>query len=69
VWAVAGNAWDPAQKDAPYIAFAAINADMLLKTKAATDLTQTFRVLLILLKEGSEWKIVQAQFSHGGPIR
>jgi ketosteroid isomerase-like protein len=69
VWAVAGNAWDPAQKDAPYIAFAAINADMMLKTKAATDLTQTFRVLLILVKEGSEWKIVQAQFSHGGPIR
>ncbi len=66
---VGGGAWDPAQKAAPWIGFAAINVDMTLKTRAATDLTQTFRVLAILLKEGNDWKIVQAHFSHGGPIR
>lgn len=36
---------------------------------AATNLTQTFRVLAILLKEGADWRIVQTQWSHGGPIR
>jgi ketosteroid isomerase-like protein len=66
---IGGGAWDPAQQAAPWIGFAALNVDMTLKTRAATDLTQTFRVLAILLKEGTEWKIVQAHFSHGGPIR
>jgi hypothetical protein len=66
---VAGDSWDPAQKDAPFIAFAVTNVDFTMKTRAATDLTQTFRVLAILLKEGSEWKIVLTQWSHGGPIR
>jgi ketosteroid isomerase-like protein len=61
--------WDPAQKGAPYIAYAIANVDFTTKTRAATDLTQTFRVLAVLLKEGSEWKIVQTQWSHGGPIR
>jgi ketosteroid isomerase-like protein len=64
-----GDMWDPAQKGAPYIAYAIANVDFTTKTRAATDLTQTFRVLAVLLKEGSEWKIVQTQWSHGGPIR
>ena len=66
---VSGDAWDPAQKGAPVIAYAAMNVDFTTKTRAATDLTQTFRVLAVLLKEGSDWKIVQTQWSHGGPIR
>ncbi|HWU86154.1 MAG TPA: nuclear transport factor 2 family protein, partial [Kofleriaceae bacterium] len=66
---VAGGAWDPAQKDAPTVAFAAANVDFTTKTRAATDLTQTFRVLAILLKEDGAWKVVQTQWSHGGPIR
>jgi len=36
---------------------------------AATDVTQTFRVLAIMLKEGADWKIVQTQWSNGGPVR
>jgi hypothetical protein len=40
-----------------------------LKTRAATSLTHTFRVLAILLLEDGAWKIVQTQWSHGGPIR
>lgn len=66
--AVAASAWDPAQKDAPTIAFAALNADFLTKSKAATDLTHTFRVLVVLVKEGADWKIVSSQWSHGGPF-
>jgi hypothetical protein len=66
---VASSAWDPAQKDAPAVAFAAANVDYKTKTRAATDLTHTFRVLAILLLEDGAWKIVQTQWSHGGPIR
>ena len=66
---VAGDARDPAQKDAPTVAFAAANVDFTTKTRAATDITQTFRVLAVLLKEDGVWKIVQTQWSHGGPIR
>ncbi len=66
---VAADTWDPAQRGAPTIAFAAANIDFTAKTRAATDLTQTFRVLAVLVKEGADWKIVQTQWSHGGPIR
>ena len=51
------------------VGVALVNADFTHKTRAATDMTQTFRVLAVLLKEGSEWKIVLTQWSHGGPIR
>jgi ketosteroid isomerase-like protein len=66
---VAGDAWDPAQKAAPTVAFAAANVDFTTRTRAATELTQTFRVLAVLLKEDGVWKVVQTQWSHGGPIR
>ncbi|HSK01505.1 MAG TPA: nuclear transport factor 2 family protein [Kofleriaceae bacterium] len=66
---IAASAWDPAQKDAPAIAFAAANVDYTTKTRAATDLTHTFRVLAVLLLEDGAWKLVQTQWSHGGPIR
>ena len=66
---VAASAWDPEQKTSPWIGFAFVNADFTAKTRARTDLTQTFRVLAIALKEGDDWKIVQTQWSHGGPIR
>jgi len=66
---VAGSTWDPAQRDAPWIGFAAFNADYTYKSRAATDLTQTFRVLAILIREGDAWTIVQTQFSNGGPVR
>ncbi len=66
---VAGGAWDPAQQDAPTVAFAAANVDFRTRTRAATELTHTFRVLAILIREGDAWKIVQTQWSHGGPIR
>ena len=65
----AGSAWDPAQKTAPWIGWAAVNVDFTAKTHAATDVTQTFRVLAIMLKEGPDWKIVQTQWSNGGPVR
>lgn len=69
VLAVAGNAWDPLQRGAPWIAYALVNADYTSKTRAATELTHTFRVLAVLLREGNDWKVVQTQWSHGGPIR
>lgn len=51
------------------VGVALVNADFTHKTRAATDMTQTFRVLAVLLKEGDEWKLVLTQWSHGGPIR
>jgi hypothetical protein len=66
---VAGGAWDPAQKTAPWIGWAAVNVDFTSKTRAATEVTQTFRVLAIMIKDGADWKIVQTQWSNGGPIR
>jgi hypothetical protein len=66
--AVAAGAWDPAQQAAPTVAFALLNANFLTKSKAATDLTHTFRVLVVLVKEGADWKIVSSQWSHGGPF-
>jgi ketosteroid isomerase-like protein len=66
---VSGDVWDPAQKGAPTVAYALANVDFTTKTRAATELTQTFRVLAVLIKEDAGWKIVQTQWSHGGPIR
>ena len=66
---VAASAWDPAQQAEPWIGVALVNGDFTSKTRAATELTQTFRVLVVVLKEGNGWKIVQTQWSHGGPIR
>jgi SnoaL-like domain len=66
---VGGGAWDPAQTAQPRIAWAAVNVDYTAKTRAATEVTQTFRVLAILIKDGRSWKIVQTQWSNGGPIR
>ncbi|HET7506111.1 MAG TPA: nuclear transport factor 2 family protein [Kofleriaceae bacterium] len=66
---VAGGAWDPAQAAAPWIGWAAINVDFTSRTRAATEVTQTLRVLAIFQKDGADWKIVQTQWSNGGPIR
>ena len=66
---VAGGVWDPAQKTAPYIGWAAMNVAYTQKGQAATDITQVFRVLAVMLREGETWKIVQTQFSNAGPIR
>ena len=68
VRAIAGGAWDPAQASASWIGVAALHADYTHRSKAATDVTQTFRVLAILLREGDRWTIVQTQFSNGGPL-
>lgn len=69
VHGAAGAAWDPAQTSAPWIAFAALDVDLTFKTRAQTDLTQTFRVLAVAVREGTAWRLVQTQWSHGGPIR
>jgi len=66
---VAGSFWDPSQKTAPWVGWAAVNVDFTSKTRAATEITQTFRVLAVLLKDGADWRIVQTQWSNGGPIR
>jgi hypothetical protein len=63
-----GDAWDPAQRTAPRIGWAALNVDYTTKTRAATEVTQTFRVLAVLIKEDRGWAIVQTQWSNGGPI-
>ena len=66
---VAGSAWDPAQRAAPWIGWAALNVDFAAKTHAGAEVTQTFRVLAVLIKEGSAWRIVQTQWSNGGPVQ
>lgn len=50
------------------VGFAALNAVYTQKGRAATDVSQTFRVLAVFLQEGTAWKIVQTQFSNAGPI-
>ncbi len=50
------------------VGFAALDAVYTQKGRAATDVSQTFRVLAVFLKEGTAWKIVQTQFSNAGPI-
>jgi hypothetical protein len=63
VHVVPGNAWDPSQSKAPWIAFVLANVDFTMgKSK------QTFRILSILLREGSAWRVVQTQWTNGGPI-
>jgi hypothetical protein len=64
-----GASWDPTQSAAPWIGWAALNVDYTAKTRAATDVTQTFRVLAILRREADGWKIVQTQWSNAGPVR
>ena len=64
-----GDAWDPAQQGAPWIGWAALNVDYTSRTRALTEVTQTFRVLAILIRDDRGWKIVQTQWSNGGPIR
>jgi hypothetical protein len=64
-----GAAWDPRQAAAPWIGWAALNVDFTSRTRAHTDVTQTFRVLAIVIREPAGWRIVQTQWSNGGPIR
>jgi hypothetical protein len=95
---VDGSAWDPAQRAAPWIGWAALNVEFTAvpqrglapataepvgsdatpadeaappspSARAPAEITQTFRVLAIMLKEGTDWKIVQTQWSNGGPFR
>jgi ketosteroid isomerase-like protein len=51
------------------IGWAAVNVVYTQKSQAATDVSQTFRVLAVLVREGDAWKIVQTHFSNAGPIR
>jgi ketosteroid isomerase-like protein len=51
------------------IGWAAVNVVYTQKSQAATDVSQTFRVLAVLIREGDVWKIVQTHFSNAGPIR
>jgi hypothetical protein len=65
---VGGGAWDPAQKASPWIGVGLVNVAFTTKSRAGTDVTQTFRVLAVFLAEGGAWKIVQSHFSNAGPI-
>ncbi len=51
------------------VGWAAVNVVYTQKSQAATDVSQTFRVLAVLVREGETWKIVQTHFSNAGPIR
>jgi hypothetical protein len=66
---VAASAWDPSRQAEPAVAFAAANVDFKTRTRAATDLTHTFRVLAILLREEGGWKIDHTHWSPGAPSR
>jgi hypothetical protein len=61
VRAISGASWDPAQTG---VGLAMANVEF------ATDrVKQTFRVLAVLIKDHANWRIVQAQWSNGGPFR
>lgn len=64
----AAGVWDPEQQAAPQVGWAALDVDYTVKTPAATEVTQTFRVLAILVREPAGWKIVQTHWSNGGPL-
>jgi len=51
------------------IGWAAVNVVWTQKSSAATDVSQTFRVLAVMIREGDAWKIVQTHFSNAGPVR
>ncbi|CAN5904147.1 hypothetical protein BH11MYX3_BH11MYX3_19720 [soil metagenome] len=51
------------------VGWAAVNVVYTQKGQAATDVSQTFRVLAVLIREGDAWKIVQTHFSNAGPVR
>ncbi|HEY0195803.1 MAG TPA: nuclear transport factor 2 family protein, partial [Kofleriaceae bacterium] len=61
------SAWQPSAPGARF-GWAAVNVDFTSRTRAATEVTQTFRVLAILIKDGGSWKILQSHWSNGGPI-
>jgi hypothetical protein len=65
---ISGATWDATQAGGAWIGVAALNVAYTQKSRAQTDVTQTFRVLAILLKEQDHWTIVQTQFSNAGPI-
>jgi len=65
---IAGGVWDPGQQSVPWIGWAALDVDFTSKSRAATDVTQTFRVLAVLVKDAGGWKIVQTHWSNAGPI-
>jgi hypothetical protein len=50
-------------KPTPDVAYAAANVDFTNKAG-----TETFRVLLVLLREGGQWSIVSSSWSNGGPL-
>ncbi len=56
-------------ESSPTVGWAAANVVYTQKGQAATDVSQTFRVLAVMVREGEVWKIVQTQFSNAGPIR
>ncbi len=60
---VGGSSWDRSQAAATWIGFGAANIAYRIPGHA----TQVFRVLAVLIKD-PDWKIVQTQFSNGGPI-
>jgi hypothetical protein len=47
--------------------WAAANVDYTLVVNK-TPLTQTFRVLALLLEDSTGWKVVAMQWSNAGPI-
>lgn len=63
---VGGGVWDRAQRGSAYVGYAAANITFAEPGRAA----QRFRVLLVLTRDDSDdgWKVVQAQFSNGGPV-
>jgi hypothetical protein len=61
VRAISGATWDPAQIG---VGLAMANVEF------ATDrVKQNFRVLSVLIKDHATWRIVQSQWSNGGPFR
>jgi hypothetical protein len=61
--------WGPGRGEAVRVAYSASNVDFSTRTSAATEITHTFRVLGIWLREEAGWRLVSTQWSHGGPIR
>ncbi|MGE0550805.1 MAG: nuclear transport factor 2 family protein [Kofleriaceae bacterium] len=64
---VDGSAWDPAQRANPAVGVAALIVDVD-KPRRGKLVTQPVRVLAVLIRQPSGWRIVQLQWSTGGPI-
>jgi hypothetical protein len=60
---VLGSQWDPAQRAAPWIAWVVGNVDCTVDLHRE-PVTQTYRVSMILIRQGTDWKLAHVHWSN-----